>query len=85
MKLGHHFQTHSDTEVVLHAYAQWGAEALKHINGIFAFAVWEVKRKRLFLARDRMGVKPLFYKLHQGGILFASEIKSVISRLTTIY
>ncbi len=75
---GHRFETRSDTEVVLHAYVQWGAEALKRLNGIFAFAVWEEKRKRLFLARDRMGVKPLFYKLHEGGILFASEIKTIL-------
>ena len=55
-KLGHGFHTHSDTEVVLHAYAQWGEDALDKMNGIFAFAVWEKARKRLFLARDRMGV-----------------------------
>ena len=54
--LGHQFHGHSDTEVVLHAYAQWGEEALHKLNGIFAFAVWEKGRKRLFLSRDRMGV-----------------------------
>lgn len=77
--LGHIFNGHSDTEVVLHAYAQWGEEALDRLNGIFAFAVWEDVRKRLFLARDRMGVKPLFYKLHEKGILFASEIKTILT------
>ena len=75
-KLGHIFAGHSDTEVVLHAYAQWGESSLKKFNGIFGFAVWEEKKKRLFLVRDRMGVKPLFYSLHNGGILFASEINS---------
>jgi len=78
-KAGHHFLGHSDTEVVLHAYAQFGAECVCHINGIFAFAIWEEKGRRLFLARDRIGVKPLFYKLHAGGLLFASEIKTILS------
>ena len=77
-KLGHTFLSHSDTEVVLHAYAQWSDACVDKLNGIFAFAVWESKRKRLFLARDRMGVKPLFYKLHNDGIIFASEIKTIL-------
>ncbi len=78
-KLGHGFLTTSDTEAVLHAYAQWGDEAVQHLNGIFAFTIWEGKRKRLYLARDRMGVKPLFFKLHENGLLFASEIKTVLA------
>lgn len=77
-KLGHEFRGHSDTEVLLHAYAQWGAGALEKLNGIFAFAVWEKNAKQLFLARDRIGVKPLFYALHQGGLLFASEMKTIL-------
>lgn len=77
-RAGHHFDGHSDTEVVLHAYAQWGAECVSKFNGIFAFGVWEEKRKRLFLARDRIGVKPLFYMRHQGGLLFASEMKTIL-------
>ena len=77
-KAGHGFLGHSDTEVVLHAYAQWGAACVERFNGIFAFAVWEKKRKRLFLARDRIGVKPLFYMLHEGGLLFASEMKTIL-------
>ena len=76
---GHQFTGHSDTEVVLHAYAEFGADCVNRFNGIFAFAVWEEKNRRLFLARDRMGVKPLFYKLHDGGLLFASEIKSILA------
>lgn len=76
---GHTFTTHSDTEVVLHAYCHWGEKCLQNLNGIFAFAVWEEKRKRLFLARDRMGVKPLFYMHHKGGILFASEMKTILA------
>ena len=77
--LGHSFCGHSDTEVVLHAYAQWGKECVHKFNGIFAFAVWEEKAKRLFLARDRIGVKPLFYTCREQGLLFASEIKTILS------
>ncbi|MGN0977582.1 MAG: asparagine synthase (glutamine-hydrolyzing), partial [Faecousia sp.] len=76
---GHCFTGHSDTEVVLHAYAEYGEGCVDRFNGIFAFAVWECGRKRLFLARDRIGVKPLFYKLHAGGLLFASEIKTILA------
>ena len=75
---GHQFVGHSDTEVVLHAYAQWGKDCVHRFNGIFAMAVWEEQRRRLFLARDRIGVKPLFYKQHEGGLLFASEMKTIL-------
>jgi len=78
-KCGHRFLGHSDTEVVLHAYVQWGEDCLTRFNGIFAFAVWEERAKRLFLARDRMGVKPLFFKKHDGGLLFASELKTILA------
>ena len=77
--LGHSFAGHSDTEVLLHAYAQWGEDCVHKLNGIFAFGVWEENRRRLFLARDRMGVKPLFYKQHDSGFLFASEIKTILA------
>ena len=77
--LGHEFLTHSDTEVVLHAYAQWKEQCVDKMNGIFAFGVWEKNKKRLFLARDRMGVKPLFYTLFSGGMLFSSEMKTLLS------
>ena len=78
MKAGHRFRGHSDTEVVLHAYAEYGDRCVDRFNGIFAFAVWETEGERLFLARDRIGVKPLFYMLHEGGLLFASEIKTIL-------
>lgn len=78
LRLGHIFEDHSDTEVVLHAFAQWGEESLQMFNGIYAFAVWVRETQSLFLARDRMGVKPLFYMLHKGGLLFASEIKTLL-------
>ncbi len=77
--LGHRFETESDTEVVLHCYAQWGEACLDRLNGIFAFGIWENRNQRLFLARDPMGVKPLFYMCLQGGLLFASEMKTILS------
>ena len=78
-RLGHIFEGHSDTEVLLHAYAQWGEECVHKCNGIFAFGVWEEKSRRLFLARDRIGVKPLFYTRVNGGLVFASEIKTILA------
>lgn len=78
ISLGHSFSTRCDTEVLLHSYAEWREKCLERLNGIFAFAVWEKKRRRLFLARDRMGVKPLFYAIRNGGIIFASEIKALL-------
>ena len=79
LKLGHFFEGHSDTEVVLHAYTQWGEACVERFNGIFAFGVWEIRKKRLFLARDRIGVKPLFYMEYDGGLLFASEMKTILA------
>ena len=78
-KLGHAFESRSDTEVLLHAFAQWGENCLEKLNGIYAFAVWERENRSLFIARDRMGVKPLFYTEHRGGFLFASEIKTILA------
>ncbi len=78
-KLGAVFSTRSDTEVLLQAYAYWGKDCLSRLNGIYAFAVWDSAQRILFLARDRVGVKPLFYYLYDGGILFASEIKSLLA------
>lgn len=79
MDAGHRFAGHSDTEVLLHAYAQWGADCLEKLNGIYAFAVWEKNKDKLFLARDRMGVKPLFFTEKDGGLLFSSEIKTILT------
>ena len=76
--LGHRFETQSDTEVVLHAYAHWGEGCLDKFNGIFSFAIWENRSQRLFVARDPMGVKPLFYMCLNEGFLFASEIKTIL-------
>lgn len=73
---GYQFQSRSDTEVVLAAYQQWGKDALSRLNGMFAFAVYDHKRNQLFLARDRFGIKPLFYFVDEDCLLFASEIKA---------
>lgn len=79
LQQGYHFDGHSDTEVLLKAYACFGAECVEKLNGIFAFAVWEKKRRRLFLARDRIGVKPLFFAITDRGLVFASEIKGILA------
>jgi len=75
--LGHAFRGHSDTEVLLHAYAAWGLEGLERLEGIFAFALWDSALRRLILMRDRLGIKPLFYAWHGGRLAFGSEIKAV--------
>jgi asparagine synthase (glutamine-hydrolysing) len=76
---GHTFLGHSDTEVLLKAYIQWGSACVERFNGIFAFAIYETAARRLFIARDRMGVKPFFYTIRQGALLFASEIKGLLA------
>ncbi len=75
---GHHFQTHCDTEVVVHAFEQWGPGCVERFNGMFALAVHDVRARTLFLARDRMGEKPLHYVWDGGLFLFASEIKALL-------
>jgi asparagine synthase (glutamine-hydrolysing) len=75
---GYVFRTRSDTEVILHAYADRGDECVEAFRGMFAFAVWDRARRRLLLARDRLGIKPLYYALVDGVLLFASEIKALL-------
>ena len=77
-RLGHEFATRSDTEVILRGFAQWGEAVVEKINGIFAFAVYLDREEKLFLARDRIGVKPLFYAQQQNRLIFASEIKTIL-------
>ncbi|WP_031296870.1 asparagine synthase (glutamine-hydrolyzing) [Pseudogulbenkiania ferrooxidans] len=77
--LGHAFRTRSDTEVVLRAYLQWGEAMLGRLNGMYAFALWDAREQRLLLARDRMGVKPLYYYPMPDGVLFGSEPKAILA------
>jgi len=77
-KKGHKFNSDSDTEVIIHAYEEYNFDCLKLFNGMFAFAIWDSKKKRLFLARDRLGKKFLYYYYKDGKLLFASEIKSIL-------
>jgi len=78
LKLGYKFNSHSDTEVLLKSYIEWGSYCLEKINGIFAFAVYDSRDNSLFLARDRFGVKPLFYHVSDGLFAFASEMKALL-------
>jgi asparagine synthase (glutamine-hydrolysing) len=79
VKLGHRFRTHCDTEVLVHAYEAWGDEFVKRLNGMFAFAIHDVRRGRVLLARDHLGIKPLFYCVRDGTLYFASEIKAILA------
>jgi len=77
--LGYTFKGHSDTEVLLTSYIEWGTECVYKLNGIYAFAVWDEHENRLFLSRDRLGVKPLFYTYKNGSLIFGSEIKAILA------
>ena len=77
--LGHHFSTNSDTEVVVHAYEQCGLDCLAVFNGMFAFALWDSRAQHLVIARDRMGIKPLYYTLRGDTLIFASELKAIMA------
>ena len=75
---GHRFRTHSDTEAILHAYEEYGPDCVSHLRGQFAFAIWDMSRRRLLLARDRLGQKPLYYALHNNTLYFGSELKTIL-------
>ncbi len=77
--LGHDFHTRSDTETVVHAYEEFGVGCLEHLNGMFASALWDGRERRLFLARDRVGIKPLYYTQTADGLLFGSELKAILA------
>ncbi|MGG5253308.1 asparagine synthase (glutamine-hydrolyzing) [Neobacillus sp. SM06] len=76
---GYSFKGHSDTEVLLSAYIEWAEECVNYLNGIYAFAVWDQQKEQLFIGRDRLGVKPLFFAEHKAGLIFASEIKGILA------
>jgi len=76
---GHRFETHSDTEAIVHAYEEYGEDCVRHLRGMFAFAIWDAAKQELFLARDRVGIKPLYYFWSGSTFLFASEIKGILA------
>lgn len=78
IKSGHQFRSKSDTEVIIHAYEQWGTDCLQRFRGMFSFAIWDNNKKQLFFARDRLGIKPFYYTTHNQQFYFASEIKAIL-------
>ncbi len=77
-KKGHEFKTNSDTETIVHAYEEWGIDAIKKFRGMFAFALWDKNKKQMVIARDRVGKKPLYYFMDDNRLVFASEIKAIL-------
>ncbi|MDA1013814.1 MAG: asparagine synthase (glutamine-hydrolyzing) [Planctomycetota bacterium] len=75
---GHRFRSQTDSEVIVHAYEEWGDDCVHELRGIFAFAIWDERRRRLFLARDQIGVKPLYYWQHDAGFVFASQPRAIV-------
>jgi len=78
IKLGHKFKSRSDTEVIVHSYEEWGMECVHKFNGMWAFALWDIKKQLLFCSRDRFGIKPFYYTFTKDAFLFASEIKALL-------
>jgi asparagine synthase (glutamine-hydrolysing) len=76
---GHRFNSRSDTEVIIHAYEEWGEACLEELRGMFSFAIWDKKERKLFAARDRLGIKPFYYSMKNGSFVFASEIKALLA------
>ena len=79
LERGHRYQTHSDTETIVHAYEEWGPDCVHRFRGMFAFVIWDAKKQLLFAARDKLGIKPLYYALANDRLLCASEMKSIIA------
>ena len=78
-KKGHQFSTNTDTEVILHLYEEFGADSIQHLNGMFAFAIWDSRKEQVVIARDRMGIKPLYYTELDGQLIFGSELKVLLA------
>lgn len=78
---GHSFRTNSDTEVIVHGYKQWGADVVNRLNGMFGFAIWDTQKKKLIVARDAMGIKPVYYKIGNESLYFASEIRAITAAM----
>ena len=78
--LGHIYRTQSDTETIVHLYEEYGPDCVQHLRGMFAFAIWDAKQRKLFIARDRLGIKPLYYQLRENRLVFGSEIKVVLTQ-----
>jgi asparagine synthase (glutamine-hydrolysing) len=76
---GHKFRTNSDTEVIIHGYKEWGADVLNHLNGMFGLAIWDVRKQRLVVARDAMGIKLIYYRITSGQLTFGSEIRPIVA------
>src|SRR5256712_10861324 len=81
---GHAYRTHSDTETIVHLYEEYGRDCVKHLRGMFAFAIWDENKKVLFIARDRLGIKPLYYHFSRERFLFGSEIKVVLAHANVL-
>src|SRR5438874_2057698 len=75
---GHRYRTQSDTESIIHLYDEYGRDCVNHLRGMFAFAIWDRRSRRLLVARDRLGIKPLYYRYDGGFLLFGSEIKAIL-------
>ena len=80
---GHSFKTRSDTEVIVHAYEEWGVDCVRRLNGMFAFAIWDERQESLFIARDRIGKKPLYYQARNESLIFGSELKVILAHPDT--
>src|SRR5205814_6790426 len=78
-KRGYQFRTNSDTEVIVHGYKEWGTEVLNHLNGMFGLAIWDVKKNRVIVARDAMGIKLIYYRIAHGELTFGSEIRPILA------
>src|SRR3989442_12179781 len=76
---GHSYRTHSDTETIIHLYEEYGKDCVQHLRGMFAFAIWDQSKRCLIIARDRLGIKPLYYRYDGSTLLFGSEIKAILA------